>query len=64
MSCTKIYDFINGTGIALPQPAADSRGRGEAWDILRPNEHAALLVTQHVRMLAELPQVKPETTPC
>jgi hypothetical protein len=54
MSCLRAHDFISGTTITLPRSIIRREASNELWDILRPNEKAARLVSLHCEALQAL----------
>jgi hypothetical protein len=57
MSCTRIYDFIGGKTLELPQLASSDAVDEVRFDILRPNAGAADLVSAHVARLVQVTDV-------
>jgi hypothetical protein len=59
MACNTIYDFITGVRVQLPtisraEEAAEDDGRHGLRAILSPNEAARTLLSDHLRLLAEM----------
>lgn len=54
MICLHAHDFISGTTITLPRPIIRREASPELWDILRPNQKAARLVSLHCEALQAL----------
>jgi hypothetical protein len=54
MSCLQVHDFITGTTITLPRGGQATRESGGILDIVRPNEDAAALVSDHLARICAL----------
>lgn len=54
MSCLQVHDFITGTTITLPRGGRTTRESGGTLDIVRPNEEAAALVSDHMARICTL----------
>lgn len=51
MSCARVHDFIRGTKITLPRPAAEGFSQSFKAEIVRPNKVAEQIVFRHLKAL-------------
>lgn len=68
MGCLQVHDFITGTTIALPRRGHLAPENRQTADIVRPNEAAAALVSEHLARigastLERFPQHTDQTLP-
>lgn len=58
MATMRLYDFVNGTEVLLPDTpcpqGAETEGERPLWDILRADEAARALIERHERVLSGL----------